>query len=604
MDFSFFGLGASFSAEGGLSAADEPLEYKLLFSGDNSLNRQQAEGFVNVFRNAMSVKGASGLPEGELPAVLPLAGKPLPDFSDLAVENPGGADDFGGFDALPSRQDWDAESMPEEFLSGMLNPLAADTSAIQNADCPVALPGTVSEGKGRQVSRLSVEGSMKPAVEEASLAQLDLGTVGQSRSLPPSSAVVSVKDALLPERRNGLFPGGSAPAPHDVPRMPGNPLPAAGPGPGWREAGIPGQDSSLQIIGTRPPVSRPEIMSEETGGNSALFTVTDRKEMRPQMAGDKVLPEVQPGRSREGGLLAARENLKGEGAGLYQRNVAAHAADASPARPVAEAFSRPAMVLPPVGATGVGVSHSRISRTGDGNAQVVPKGRDASVTMAGNSSFQLQVPENKPAESVIRPAAISSNTDNRLDASLSALVSEEGDGGTSAMGARQAPMQTAAMPGSGTAGVLPRQTEINVPLGHAAWEQSLARQVLQAGQGQLRQLHIKLNPSNLGSLDIKLQVEGDSASIAFSSQHAVVREAVEASLPRLREMFSSSGINLGNVDVGGQDTARGQEGDAQSGGFYPGNLRTGSEDEQGGVMDSGRQSRKGRDDNQLLDYYV
>ena len=224
--------------------------------------------------------------------------------------------------------------------------------------------------------------------------------------------------------------------------------------------------------------------------------------------------------------------------------------------------------------------------------------------MAGNPSFQLQVPEKKPAESMIRPAAISSNTDNRPDVSLSALVLEDGDGGGAAMGARQVSMQTAAMPASGTAGVLPRQTEINVPLGHAAWEQSLARQLLQAGQGQLRQLHIKLNPSNLGSLDIKLQMEGDSASIAFSSQHVVVREAVEASLPRLREMFSGSGINLGNVDVGGQDTARGQQSDARSSGFSPGHLFGGGEDEQGGVMDTGRQSRKGKDDNKLLDYYV
>jgi len=173
------------------------------------------------------------------------------------------------------------------------------------------------------------------------------------------------------------------------------------------------------------------------------------------------------------------------------------------------------------------------------------------------------------------------------------------------MGTRQAPVQVTAMPGTGTAGVLPRQTEISVPLGHAAWEQSLTRQVLQAGQGQLRQLHIKLNPSNLGSIDIKLQVEGDSTNIAFSSQHAVVREAVEASLPRLREMFSGSGINLGNVDVGGQDTARGQEREAQGGEFSPGNLfGGGDEGEQGGSMDNGVQSRKGKDDNQLLDYYV
>ncbi len=604
MDFSFIGLGASFSAEGGLSAADGPLEYKLLFSRDDSLNGQKAEGFVNVFKNAMSGEGASGLSEGELPVVLPLAGKLLPDSTDLAMEKMDVPADFAGFDALPCWRDGDAESMPEASFSGMFNPFTAEASPIQGIDRPVVLPGATLATNERQASRTPVENSMKLAGEPASLAQLDLGPEGQRPSLSRSSAALSAKDGLLSESRKGLFPSDPAPGSHDLPRMLGSRLGAAGPAPGWREGGMPGEDSSARISTTQPFVSRQEIIAGETGGNSGLFSATDRKEIHPQMAADPVPAKIRPGRSREDRPLSIHENRKGKGAGRYQPSVVTHGAEASPARPTAEAFPRPAIVLGPVGAAQAAVSRSRLSRTADANIQVLPRGRDKGATMTGNPFFQLQGPEKNLAEPVVRPGAISSNTDNQPDASLSALVSEDRDSGGPVMGARQAPAQAAAMPGSATAGVLPRHTEINIPLGHAAWEQSLARQLLQAGQGQLRQLHIKLNPSNLGSLDIKLQVDGDATNIAFSSQHAVVREAVEASLPRLREMLSGSGINLGNLDVGGQDTAGGQQGDARSGGLSPGNLFAGGEDEQGGVMDNGRQSRKGKEDNQLLDYYV
>jgi len=68
------------------------------------------------------------------------------------------------------------------------------------------------------------------------------------------------------------------------------------------------------------------------------------------------------------------------------------------------------------------------------------------------------------------------------------------------------------------------ETALDEPLGHEAWEKSMARQVLEH-------------------------------AVQFSSQHTVVREAVEAALPRLREMFQGSGIDLVEVDVSRQGFA-------------------------------------------------
>jgi flagellar hook-length control protein FliK len=41
----------------------------------------------------------------------------------------------------------------------------------------------------------------------------------------------------------------------------------------------------------------------------------------------------------------------------------------------------------------------------------------------------------------------------------------------------------------------------------------------------------------------------DQASIVFTAQHAAVRDALEASVPKLREMMNDQQINLVNVSV-------------------------------------------------------
>ena len=71
---------------------------------------------------------------------------------------------------------------------------------------------------------------------------------------------------------------------------------------------------------------------------------------------------------------------------------------------------------------------------------------------------------------------------------------------------------------------------------------------------------VKLNPANLGPMEVRIQMQNDQASIQFTSHHAVVREALEAALPRLRDMFEASGVQLVNVDVSsGQSFAQQQQ---------------------------------------------
>ncbi|GAB4515569.1 MAG: hypothetical protein Tsb0026_21100 [Sulfuricaulis sp.] len=62
-------------------------------------------------------------------------------------------------------------------------------------------------------------------------------------------------------------------------------------------------------------------------------------------------------------------------------------------------------------------------------------------------------------------------------------------------------------------------------------------------------VELSLNPPDLGPLQVVLSVNNDQASAMFISQNADVRQALEAALPRLKEMMADSGISLGNTTV-------------------------------------------------------
>jgi len=68
-----------------------------------------------------------------------------------------------------------------------------------------------------------------------------------------------------------------------------------------------------------------------------------------------------------------------------------------------------------------------------------------------------------------------------------------------------------------------------------------------------------LNPQHLGPLEMQVQMEGDKATLAFTSQHAQVRDALESALPRLREMFAQNGLNIVDVNVSQQQAGKGEQ---------------------------------------------
>lgn len=112
-------------------------------------------------------------------------------------------------------------------------------------------------------------------------------------------------------------------------------------------------------------------------------------------------------------------------------------------------------------------------------------------------------------------------------------------------------------------------------VGSPDWPLALARQVVRLAPG--RDIELNLNPAELGPLKVKLSLIDSQAHVAFVSEHAGVRQALEAALPQLRTSFADSGISLGQTTVGsgsgeprphpgaGQQPAPERRGEPQSG---------------------------------------
>jgi flagellar hook-length control protein FliK len=89
-------------------------------------------------------------------------------------------------------------------------------------------------------------------------------------------------------------------------------------------------------------------------------------------------------------------------------------------------------------------------------------------------------------------------------------------------------------------------------VGSAAWGHALGEQIVWMAAGAQQTASLTLNPPNLGPLQIVLNVTNDQATASFFSAQPEVRHALEAALPKLREMMNDAGIQLGQTTVGAQ----------------------------------------------------
>jgi flagellar hook-length control protein FliK len=96
---------------------------------------------------------------------------------------------------------------------------------------------------------------------------------------------------------------------------------------------------------------------------------------------------------------------------------------------------------------------------------------------------------------------------------------------------------------------------MDIPVGQPGWSQELGERVLWMSGKGLQAAELRLHPAHLGPLEVRIDLDRDQASVQFVSQHAAVRETIEAAIPKLREMLGAQQLNLTEVSVSQQSFA-------------------------------------------------
>ncbi|MCP5327985.1 MAG: flagellar hook-length control protein FliK [Steroidobacteraceae bacterium] len=94
-----------------------------------------------------------------------------------------------------------------------------------------------------------------------------------------------------------------------------------------------------------------------------------------------------------------------------------------------------------------------------------------------------------------------------------------------------------------------RPAELRAPPGTPAWNDELGTQLVWMVERGEQIASLRLNPDNLGPLEVRIAVREGETTVWFGASHADTRNAIEQSLPRLRELLGASGLLLANAEV-------------------------------------------------------
>jgi flagellar hook-length control protein FliK len=356
-------------------------------------------------------------------------------------------------------------------------------------------------------------------------------------------------------------------------------------------------DSDLPLAGRLPSAvdaraSVTEIPPPDAG-NQRIDPGNEAGSRRPAIAGEDIAGITNPGNGELPQPSSATErsptideSAHGLSSTAWQPGAAAVAAATQPA-PAALTVSvdRPPARLPPAFPDAAGrrqipfddLGAQRSSRAGSGQEEnAAPLSAPADGTKAALAAAGHSLPRHEAASDPISAAA------RPLPASFAEILPATATGEPPAPRPLEAIVADLPAQPTPVANPLAFSTPAaQNPLGHAnppvapqtlqtplhdpAWNVEFGQKVLWMAHHDQQQAHLTINPPHLGAIEISINLNADqSASAAFVAADVEVRHALESSLPRLREMFASAGIDLAQVSVGSESFRQASEGQQQA----------------------------------------
>ena len=133
------------------------------------------------------------------------------------------------------------------------------------------------------------------------------------------------------------------------------------------------------------------------------------------------------------------------------------------------------------------------------------------------------------------------------------------------------------------------------------WGGALGARLMTMVADDIQQARIQLDPPELGSLEIKMQISQDQASVQVTAQNVQVKDVLDASAQRLRDAMNAQGIELAEFSVStNADTEQqsGQQGESGKESF------AGTEDDWQDSDDSNINTHEIAASNSLLDTFA
>jgi len=93
---------------------------------------------------------------------------------------------------------------------------------------------------------------------------------------------------------------------------------------------------------------------------------------------------------------------------------------------------------------------------------------------------------------------------------------------------------------------------VDTPMGQAGWHEDMGQKLTWMAGNNRQHAELVLTPPQLGRIEVSLTINGDQASAVFTSANPAVREALEESMQRLREILADAGVSLGQTQVGAE----------------------------------------------------
>ena len=336
-------------------------------------------------------------------------------------------------------------------------------------------------------------------------------------------------------------------------RPPANtPAPAATPAPTARTAGSEAKPAeqatqdrqAASASETATPAAKDGVPAEESEAAAA----TAQKPADPAaemlaLVGSIQLAMQSPATARPAGELAARSGVKADGKSLAATQLLA-AGQGN-------------------GKAGVAPADSGDFAASLGQAQ----GKTAATQLAGGKAEAGKLAiDAQLAATAKAGAAVAEPLIKDMPADLSRLAAQ---------------LQPATLQQAAAAAAVPTD-KLTGRVGTPAWDQQLGQKVVWMAAGGDQSATLTLNPPDLGPLQVVLTVTNDQADAAFMSAQPEVRQALEAAMPRLREMMSDAGIAFGSATVsagtpeqqgqGSREASGGRHGGGQHGGVSGGEI--------------------------------